>query len=291
MPSITTNEGYTFNNWGPVTATFTAPASCSTMSNIMIGSRGTIPFLMYEEQCSTTRNYDCIPTGTITPTTTYNPNPTEIYQEAYFSPGLYCPAGWATVGVAARNADSSLSVGGILTSQLAEVNTGLPHVPIFLNPATLLVELLDPKESAVMCCPRAMTADIYVGCYSTVSNYKVTKRCVDQIPGLDIGEVTKTHTWNGTAVTELLVTITATYPISIVEKTFSVASEASSLVGISVMPMITLVHHQSDAQATGRAASTSNAASRVGSRSTWNGLGAVLGIFAAAVALGASIIL
>lgn len=146
-----------------------------------------------------------------------------------------------------------------------------------------------------------MTADITFGCYSTVSNYKVTKGCAGLLPNSDNGVVTRTNTWNGTAVTEILETITATYPISPVERTFSDASEASSFVGISVMPIITLVHHQSDVQATESAASatattrsaasTSNAASRVGSRSIWNGLGAVLGISAAAVILGGSIIL
>jgi len=220
MPSITTIEGYTFNNWGALTTTFTAPTSCSTQSNLMIGFIGynsTLTALEHSEQCSTIGYYDCIPTGTVKPTTA-DPNPADILQRAYFSPGLYCSSGWATVGIAARNTDKSLSTSGILA--------------------------------------------------------------------------TKTQTWDGATVTDLVNEVTATYPITEIRTFTFDESRQSSLVGVSVMLVITLVHHQSNVKAAGTAAATSNAASRIASRpTTWDGLGTVCGVLAAGMALGVAIVL
>lgn len=153
MPSISTLDGFTFTNWGPVTTTFTAPASCATnTNNMMIALNTTVPIWEYAAQCSTFGYYDCIPTGTATPTLTYGDNPNVYYQAAYNSPGLYCPSDWATVGVAARHGDNPVSSSGILSlSTTTSVN---PNFPQWEGPATLLMDLLDPGETAVMCCPR-----------------------------------------------------------------------------------------------------------------------------------------
>lgn len=139
-----------------------------------------------------------------------------------------------------------------------------------------------------------MTADMSagVGCYSTVSDYKVTQGCYGVIPGPDIGEATKTQTWDGTTVTDLVNEVTATYPITEIRTFTFDESRQSSLVGVSVMLMITLVHHQSDVKATGTAAATSNPASRIASRRTmWDELGTVCGVLAAGMVLGVAIVL
>lgn len=157
MPSITITDGYTFNNWGPVTTTFTAPASCATASNFLIGHNTSFPFFNLATQCSTDGGHGCIPTGTVSPPLTLDPNPSVIYDFPYYSPGLYCPSGWATVGVAARDGDKSPTSSGVLSissstitdSRLIEVDFAT-----FKNPATMLPELLDPSETLVVCCPR-----------------------------------------------------------------------------------------------------------------------------------------
>ncbi|OQD70310.1 hypothetical protein PENDEC_c024G04666 [Penicillium decumbens] len=250
MSSITTIEGYTFNNWGALTTTFTAP------------------------------------TSTVKPTTA-DPNPADILQRAYFSPGLYCPSGWATVGIAVRNTDKSLSTSGILATNLVNTYTAVPQ---WENPATLLMELLDPQRG----CFISMTADMSagVGCYFTVSDYKVTQGCYGVIPGPDIGEATKTQTWDGATVTGLVNEVTATYPITEIRTLTFDESRQPSLIGVSVMLMTTLVHHQSNVKAAGTAAATSNAVSRIASRpTTWDGLGTVCGVLAAGMALGVAIVL
>lgn len=119
---------------------------------------------MYADQCSTFAYYDCIPTGTAELTKTYDANPTGVEQYFYFSPGLDCPAGWETAGIAARDSDKSLSAEGLLKPTLTTpVSSGILQ---WENVATLFVDLLDPGETAVVCCPR------YVSSISTGSQGK-----------------------------------------------------------------------------------------------------------------------
>lgn len=99
MPSISITEGYTFTNWGPLTTTFTAPTSCATATgNYMIGLNTTAPVWEYAIQCSTSGYGDCIPSGTLSYLTSSNDNPKTIDNQAYLSPGLYCPSGWGYKG-------------------------------------------------------------------------------------------------------------------------------------------------------------------------------------------------
>ena len=152
MPSITITEGYTFTNWGPLTTTFTAPTNCATETgNYMIGLNTTAPVWEYAIQCSTSGYSDCVPSGTVSHSATSNDNPKTIDSRAYLSPGLYCPSGWATKGIAVRDADKSLSSSGVLSSS---TTVSMPtFLPQWQNPATLLMDLLNPSETLVMCCP------------------------------------------------------------------------------------------------------------------------------------------
>lgn len=151
MPSASITEGYTFSNWGPLTTTFTAPASCATVTtNYMLGLNSTVPIFEYEIQCSTAGYGDCIPTGTVSSLSISMDNPKQIYQEAYFSPGLVCPSGWATRGVAVRDANKSLSASGILSSTTVSIPSFIPQ---WENPASLLMGLLETSETLVVCCP------------------------------------------------------------------------------------------------------------------------------------------
>ncbi|KAJ5988346.1 hypothetical protein N7481_003556 [Penicillium waksmanii] len=231
MPSISLTEGYTFTNWGQLTTTFTAPASCTTATgNYMIGLNTTAPVMEYAIQCSTLGYGDCIPSGTVSHFTTINDNPKAVYNEAYFSPGLYCPSGWTTKGIAIRDADKSLSSSGVLSSG---TRVSMPtFIPQWQNPATLLMDLLDPSETLVMCCPDSMTADLAVGCYSTVSDYKITEGCMREIPATDVGTSTEIIISEESTSRQLINIITGTQPISVTTRTFS-PSEASQLVAVS----------------------------------------------------------
>ena len=141
------------------------------------------------------------------------------------------------------------------------------------------------------------------GCYSVVSDYKPTTGCYEYVPSQNLVEYTKTFIYGSQTVTNeygiSLATPAATKTVTV---TFD-DDDRSSLVGVSYMPMVTLVHHQSDLQSaatstaestsTGStgAAKTSNAARRLTPQaSTWDGFGAVLGASVAAIALGMGII-
>ncbi|KAJ5971921.1 uncharacterized protein N7479_001839 [Penicillium vulpinum] len=304
MPSITISDGYTFNNWGPVTTTFTAPASCATAGDILIQVNTSFPVADYWAQCSTDSGHGCIPTGTVSPPITLDSNPSAIYDYPYYSPGLYCPSGWATVGVAARDGDRSPSLSGILSVSSTTKDSRLyDDYATWKSPATMLPELLDPSETLVMCCPSSMTAIIGFGCYSTVSDYAVTTGCLRILDESNIGTSTKTYAVNGTTSTDLLVIMTASYPDTTETTTFD-PSELDRLVALSVMPILPLVHHQSDIKTTGTSgaaftkatststlAATSNSAARVAPKvNSWDGLGGVLGVSLAAIVLGAAMI-
>lgn len=111
----------------------------------------------------------------------------------------------------------------------------------------------------------------------------------------DVGTVTKTVVVDKTTTEELIATMTVTHPITPSTTTFG-AMAASELVGASILA---LVGHQSDLRETGsgtstptRAASTSNAAAKVSlNPRKWDGLGPLLGISAAAMVLGAAVII
>lgn len=142
-----------------------------------------------------------------------------------------------------------------------------------------------------------MTADLLQGCYSIDSDYEVTTGCMRILPLSDIGTMTKAYTINGTTSEDMIITITASHPISVTTTTFS-ASETNEFVGVSMVNMF-LVHHQSDIKATGTTGarsteptSTSNSAAIIApSTSIWKGLGGALGVSFAMMVLDAAVVL
>lgn len=147
-----------------------------------------------------------------------------------------------------------------------------------------------------------MTADGMGGCYSIVPDYTPTVGCYVWSTGKYSYEMSSMAETHGSATSTVLVDIP--HYVESVTRTHTThfrSMEQHMYTGISYVPMVTLVHHPSDLQATATGNSTastssptptSNAAGRLAPRaSTWDGLGAVLGVSAAAVALGAAIIL
>ncbi|KAJ5666778.1 hypothetical protein N7462_011187 [Penicillium macrosclerotiorum] len=128
--------------------------------------------------------------------------------------------------------------------------------------------------------------------------YEATEGCYisSKMKRSAFSHCTKTITHNGQTRTEdfLLPTSVST---STYTTTFT-SDDAEDPTAISWLPMVILVHKQSDvtSNSAGSASSsadlTSNAAAKLGTKtSTWDELGTVKGVSAAAVALGAAIAL
>lgn len=74
----------------------------------------------------------------------------------YWSPGLHCPHGWTTAGVAASKSGSdSISTSGIFASD-DEARGGDSGITAAagLPPSDIFTAVLEPEETFVWCCPR-----------------------------------------------------------------------------------------------------------------------------------------
>lgn len=141
----------------------------------------------------------------------------------------------------------------------------------------------------------SMTPDAEDGCYSVVPDYTPTAACEVVMDNSYDYASTSTITWTDATTTETGWAAngdpTATHS-SFFTFTNTDTSDLSTLTAVSYVPMVTIVHHQSDLrpEATATADSTSNAAGRVSSRPSWNGLSASIGVSALAMGLGAAVV-
>ncbi|CAG7973316.1 unnamed protein product [Penicillium salamii] len=289
MPNISASDGlWTAGNLGPLTTTFTEPASCSQEPyKVLMAMRSGYPQIEYDSKCNQQFDDSCQPTvATTFPFTTWDGR---YYGYAsYYSPGLHCPSGWATVGAATRDAHSSISLSGIAKPSL---NTGRTDLYF---PQTALVSALEPSQTLAMCCPSSMTANYGGGCYSVLSE-KPTSGCEAYTwMHYEVGSVQTTYTDATTTETSWEDGSSTSYSSSTSTRDITESEVLATLTGIAEVPMIFLIHHQSDlaldVTGTATSTSTSNAAGRVGSRASWDGLTASLGVSALAMALGAAIV-
>ena len=154
MPTATSLSGYSLYNIGPLTTTFRAPASCTT-NYIALGQASNPSEIEWFVTCPFVPPADCNPTGSViqsiyTAGEGHNPQAGNVI--VYHSPGLICPAGWETVGAAARPNPTSTSISGAFN-----VSTALPTgtgESFFLPQQDAIIEALEPGETAVLCCPR-----------------------------------------------------------------------------------------------------------------------------------------
>lgn len=155
MPSISTISELTYSNWGPLTTTFTPAPSCTAKpQNVILGIASEPGIEFASVSCQSPDLAGCLPTGSHTttpaPTSTRGLNPIDVYQASYFSPGIHCPAGWDTVGVASRKGNASVASDGAF-----RFSTSLPKTiwdATNIGPANGLMQILDPSETAVLCC-------------------------------------------------------------------------------------------------------------------------------------------
>ncbi|KAL4862726.1 hypothetical protein BDV12DRAFT_39075 [Aspergillus spectabilis] len=338
---------YTFSNLGPLTTTFTPAPTCTSSDQMAIGIITTAAnneylSLDWQVQCSSSidSEKECMPATTPAPTTTAPPSfddmtneeleeyyDSKVYylgQGSYYSPGVYCPEGWETIGMAGRDASSVLTSSGFLattptattTSTRTRHRTSTPDAygyydedydyynepyADYTNAAFVLKDVLEPQQTMALCCPSGMTADSIGYCYSIVPDYKPTYGC-QAYPdySYEFGSATETFTSRGVVVTDTYLTPTATHSIVEIDAT-AFDSYETEYKGIMYAPVITLLHHESDVTSAAAASASSaaagetptNAAARLpkASSSSWEGIGAVLGIWIGTMALGAGMVL
>lgn len=158
MPTATSAFGFQITNYGPLTTTFTAAQSCATESNFLqLAPSGSPDGFAYSIGCDITKATlgQCYPSGATVDShrakLTTNVAFTEI---GYYSPGVICPAGWKTVGVAAKAQDGLLSTSGAF-SPSHPVPSRIEE-PFFNPPLNILMGVINPGETAVLCCPRCV---------------------------------------------------------------------------------------------------------------------------------------
>ncbi|KAL4961597.1 uncharacterized protein BDV14DRAFT_180169 [Aspergillus stella-maris] len=325
---------YTFSNLGPLTTTYTPDPKCTASSQMFLGYLNDMPTYggnVYPEwniQCTTAVNYydGCVPTSTKPVTTTppaFTGTSEEEYEDyisaqidwrgydAYYSPGLYCPAGWTTIGLIGRDEGDTTTSSGILSPLVSTTQTENPMTKGYYDyedPASVVKSVIEPKQTMALCCPSGMKADTGGVCYSFVEDYTPTTGCLRHTGyNYEYGEVTVTRTEDGSTTTKVVTTPTET--ISKIElDTTSLKPDQDRLTGMFFVPVVTLIYHETDlngAAATAAAGSNgtesenesegetpSNAAGRLGaSAAGWKGFGSILGIWGCAAVIGAAMVL
>jgi len=158
MPSATRVSQYALTNFGPLTSTFTPDAACATRTGILqLAIRETPDILAFNLDCNVPTVGTCFPSGPKLDArvSTVWSDPGDNFL-GYFSPGIACPAGWNTVGVAGKGADGKISTTGIFQRpKELDATPALTQsmIPIFNPPINVLTAALDPGETVALCCP------------------------------------------------------------------------------------------------------------------------------------------
>ncbi|KAL2059921.1 hypothetical protein VTL71DRAFT_10076 [Oculimacula yallundae] len=250
MPTATSLSGYDLLNIGPATTTFTAPASCATAYRTMVAREDFPQNPLYNVHCPWQPPADCNPSGSVVQSLISSARVAEATDHdatffiPYQSPGIFCPSGQTTAGVAEKLNPTSYKVSGVFNMTFDTDESW--NYPVFQPYLDVFVSALEPGETAILCCPSSYTA-APGNCYSAIptSVFMPTTGCARMIPGEDIGTISGTFTFGGQVFTGGALTITGTIPYS--TRTTSIErDEASSYVGVAVEEMGLLVHQSSD---------------------------------------------
>ena len=262
-----TLSGHTFNNLGPLTTTFAAPASCATLTNNVLYRSGTLGgahFVSPDCNIKTSTLGDCIPSGQ------QRDDQLEKYAGPtlsavangrfnYFSPGIACPSDWTTAGVATKDSAGSLTSSGIFT----------PLVPFFapdLYPPNIFIEAMAPDQTAVLCCPSGWKGDGY-RCSSALSSFReFSTGCNFAIPPEDVTFYHTTYTEPGSTTGAIgdIYTMTHTAPASETIVTTFESWEIADWAPVTALPILALLHRASDLSDTATTTSTSGTSARPG---------------------------
>ncbi|KAL3440144.1 hypothetical protein BJX65DRAFT_315089 [Aspergillus insuetus] len=244
MPSATSILDQAITNWGPLPIDYSLPASCAATSTFWALAFYRRPEVPLWHDCNTETKL-CLPTPTEPsapqPILEANAIPGDGHLSAYYSPGVSCPAGWTTVGVAARDETTIARSGFLASSTMAMADEDWVR-PVFYNNDEALVHLLDVGETAVWCCPESMTAVLEDGaCYSTLPDFTPSTACRTSFTRADVATYTTGFPGDDGQTTDgELFIITATTTGTAETTTFS-RGEATSWIAYSQQPAIRFV--------------------------------------------------
>ncbi|KAF5585846.1 uncharacterized protein FSUBG_12305 [Fusarium subglutinans] len=153
MPTVTRISTARITNFGPLTTTYTAPASCATETDrIYFAYDSDHPeYLWANPTCKMQLIGKCIPSGD-----QYDHLITATYAKTfdlgfyhYYSPGLYCPSDWTTAGKYVRGTGSIGQMSGQLTRTESTMvpERWEPGRPFRQDPASVWVQVLEPSET------------------------------------------------------------------------------------------------------------------------------------------------
>ncbi|KAH6970856.1 hypothetical protein BKA56DRAFT_678008 [Ilyonectria sp. MPI-CAGE-AT-0026] len=170
MPSTTAYFGELVTNLGPLTTTFTAPASCATATDhFYYGKNSSLGIIYGQPTCGFKDYGDCIPSGSA-----YDSLAANMYKSAtqpfvhYYSPGIVCPSGWTTAGTLAHaNETGPVTGSGVFTQDPYPYQ--IDNLPaIQLPEAKVWSEVLVESETLAFCCPSGYSGFINGACWSSV---------------------------------------------------------------------------------------------------------------------------
>lgn len=155
----------TDNRQGPLTTTYTAPPACSTdFEYIYIGQNIVDSYLsvssVYLQGAACDQTVptvgSCLPSGAKLDEA-YSSIDTDIVQTGstlgYYSPGMVCPSGWQTVGVATKTEGGSITSSGPGFAPPTPVEDMDSSYIYNVGPNVLLAGM-DEGDAAILCCPR-----------------------------------------------------------------------------------------------------------------------------------------
>jgi hypothetical protein len=283
MPTLTSLSGAGLTNLGPLTTTFIPPASCvQSNAQTMFGpsTPNVLPYGFIS--CDDLDNErECLPSPSKVATETAPP-----YTQAvnYFSPGIFCPAGWTTAGTAAMPVSGGPTAPPEVSGAFKFNKDGAVEY-IGHRDHVLLADALVPGETAVECCPRlvvprahdlrpvltpnttysSMTPMMPGGgsCYSTLPSYTISQTCRVDYPEEAWSMYTTKARVNHAESTEFypatVSKITGTMPPL---TTTDSHPSTSDYIAMLVAEPVLMVHRPSDLTATAFPTSTSDMAHR-----------------------------
>lgn len=116
----------------------------------------------------------CVPSGSVLDSqydafySTWDTMPASHYTINYYSPGMICPSGYYTVGVATKSAEGAVSSSGSVFVPADPIRAEFTVALAELAPNVVLENLI-PGESAIGCCPRFV---LLLACSSKRKNAK-----------------------------------------------------------------------------------------------------------------------
>ncbi|CAJ0544213.1 Ff.00g035040.m01.CDS01 [Fusarium sp. VM40] len=251
MPTATEFFGFTALNYGPLTTTYTAPASCATKINYPLIVNATSPYPIVALPVCTAEPYgDCLPSYKELESSDLQTSTFFQGTLAYYSPGIACPAGWETVGLLAHDEGSKFSASGVLATP-AMTYSGMPRA---VEVTEFWKNILDTSETLAYCCPSGYQGDERRGCMSTlgpVASYTYSKHCSMYGHGdkLTIISSVEGLTYSEGVISRLEPTRALAYTTTMVDLE-EVVGEAENgfgdLMVATWVPVVPLVYKQSD---------------------------------------------